>query len=163
MKTMRQMPLHHASGKEISRKDPVQLTDPMMLLLATTIFDQYGKKSEVLAVTTRQIRYMNCSSWSIIIWRKATFLSTNVQRLEPLIQESTKLGLMKLPFGSVPSGTDFHILYSNYSRAYWPSRNAFQGIRDHHGQLFTCFLSLVCVSMSRKETPQIQFQEGKFY
>ena len=32
-----------ASGKGISRKDPVQLTDPMMLLLATTIFDQYGK------------------------------------------------------------------------------------------------------------------------
>jgi hypothetical protein len=43
-------------GKGNSRKDPVQLTDPMMLLLATTIFDQYGKKSEVLAVTTRQIR-----------------------------------------------------------------------------------------------------------
>ena len=51
-----------ASGKGISRKDPVQLTDPMMLLLATTIFDQYGKKCEVLAVTTRQIRYMKCSS-----------------------------------------------------------------------------------------------------
>jgi hypothetical protein len=41
-----------------------------------------------------------------------------VQILEPSIQESTKLGLMKLPFGSVPSGTDFNILYSNDYRAY---------------------------------------------
>jgi hypothetical protein len=51
-----------ARKKGNSRKDPVQLTDPMMSLLATTIFDQYEKKSEVLAVTTRQIRYMNFSS-----------------------------------------------------------------------------------------------------
>jgi hypothetical protein len=51
-----------ASEKGNSRKFPLQSTDPMMLLLATAIFDQYGKISEVLAVTTRQIRYMKCSS-----------------------------------------------------------------------------------------------------
>jgi hypothetical protein len=51
-----------AHGKGNSRKDLVQLTDPTILLLATTILDQYGKISEVLAVTTRQISYMKCSS-----------------------------------------------------------------------------------------------------
>jgi hypothetical protein len=51
-----------AHGKGNSRKNPVQLTDPKMLLLATTIFVEYGKNSEVLAVKARQIRYMKCSS-----------------------------------------------------------------------------------------------------
>ena len=48
-----------ASGKGLSRKDLVQLTDPMMLLLQTCCLTPSSinmeKNSEVLAVTTRQI------------------------------------------------------------------------------------------------------------
>ena len=43
-----------ASGKGISRKDPVQLTDPMMLLLATTIFDRISMEKNLRCWQSQQ-------------------------------------------------------------------------------------------------------------